>query len=77
MKSTVIEKESKRKIKYPCLKIVVKGGDGKGPIVLFSRPDTGVVIRGVGDHETGEHATNWAEDACFIPFDGQVILEND
>jgi hypothetical protein len=78
MKSTVINEKGISESEYPYLKILDNtDGNEKGAIVLFTGHDTGVAVKGKGDHETGHYATNWAEDMCFIPFDGQIILEND
>lgn len=52
-------------------------GEHTGTIVLFSEPDTGVVIAETDPdeaHELGQYSDDWEENE-FRPFTGEVNLE--
>lgn len=59
--------------KYPQLKITKDKC-----IVLFSSDSTGVCLeKGTTDNEFGEFCRTWAEEDCFVPFNGTITLSND
>ena len=70
MKSEIIE--AKPKCKYPYLGIDQKTGG----VILFTKRDTGMVVRQDEDFPIGEYDTNWDE-SSFTPFAGTVQLSND
>lgn len=78
MKSTIENKETKEKSKYPYLGIMPDGCGCSGLVVLFTSGNTGICVRTGqnGYNKIGEYSDNWAE-WSFVPFDGRVFLEND
>ena len=77
MKSTV-STNSKPKRTYPYLGISTSPTSA-GLIVLFTKPDTGMVVQsGTSCHVLGAYANNWADVGCdcFKLLAGKVTLEN-
>ena len=71
-------KDQENNIRYPCLMIIKGIGGNDGTIVLFTEEGSGIIIQGNGEWKGKEFSTefeDWNMDV-FVPFHGQVILEN-
>ncbi len=76
MKS-IIRKSEKVKHAYPVLKHEISNDENKGMVVLFSRENTGMVVRvplGSG-YSIGDWADAWNEQE-FELFEDEVVLSN-
>lgn len=85
MKSTCIESEVGKEIKFPCLMLhlgkLKQGGnqDWKDSILMFTTPQTFIVVYSGNPHEISIGTMDYCGDInqpWFEPFNGKVILEN-
>lgn len=82
MRSTLVNKEEKaREIEYPCLKIYNNQSNLGKYVVLFTKPNKGIVVfsensrLNVGDNEKANNGCEWAEES-FNHFGGTIELTN-
>lgn len=81
MKSVIKNGDRIAKSNYPCLKIYNNESGCGAYVVLFTEPNSGVVVYSetecikVGDNEKVNDTTCWAEE-CFTRFDGIIELSN-
>ena len=74
-------KDQENNVKYPCLMTIKGIGGNDSTIVLFTKESSGIIIQGHGEWKGLEFSTeeedceDWNMDV-FVPFNGQVILEN-
>lgn len=62
-----------RNDEYPCLK-----RSHNGDVVLFYAPRCGIKIHSDNPRTApGHHATDWAEEQVFFPFNGYVTIHSD
>lgn len=71
MKVTTTFAKQDEEVKYPCLMINID----TGTIALFSKPNTGVILKQGGMSRIGDYKVSWTD--SFKPFDGSITLQND